>query len=167
MIVFFFSPFRIVSHGILKHCKNKYPSLTRKVNSKIIPSFSYFSKERHPRFFSNENCLEFWFGEDGLKPRVTFGVYGVLSLILNITFASLMFFFRIHLYESRKKPTAIEKIQLTELIFMIILNSLSYCFSTVLHASVWMIKRETRKLLIEQFDTEFKSTIELYRNKTR
>ena len=42
-----------------------------------------------------------------------------------------MFFFWIHLYESRKKPTAIGKIQLTELIFTIILNSLSYCFSTV------------------------------------
>lgn len=96
-----------------------------------------------------------WFKTERHLIRI-FGVYGVLSLILDITFASLMFFFWIHLYESRKKPTAIGKIQLTKLIFMIILNSLSYCFSTVLHSSVWMIKRATRKLPTEQFDTELK-----------
>lgn len=164
--VFFFAPFRIVSRGILKHCKNKYLSLNRNVNSRLIPSFWHFQKKNILASPATKTIVTLGLARMVKTERHLIRIRGVchlLSLISDIIFVHLMFFFKIHLYEGRKNPTA-RKYSWVNWI------SWAHCLSVFRWSYIPRSESSNeaiRKLPIEQFDTEFKSTIKLYRNKTR
>ena len=162
---FFFAPFRIVSRGILKHCKNKYLSLNRNVNFRLIPSFWHFQKKNILASPATKTIVTLGLARMVKTERHLIRICGVchlLSLISDIIFAHLMFFFKIHLYESRKTQQRENTVEWTGYLG---LNVLVFRWSYI-PRSEWS-NEAIRKLPIEQFDTEFKSTIKLYRNKTR